>query len=104
MSRYQALATVNESLTERATPVNRNDDVERILAKRDHKGGDFWATPDGRVYVGNPFSTLVSLLMLHELGVGRSHEAVKGGLDLVFTAWRDDGRIRVGPRTPMYPC
>jgi len=42
--------------------------------------------------------------MLHELGVDRSHEAVEGGLLLILRACRDDGRIRVGPRSPMYPC
>lgn len=28
----------------------------------------------------------------------------RGGLDLILDAWRDDGRIRVGPRSQMYPC
>lgn len=79
-------------------------DIELILSRRRHKDGDFWATPDGRVYVGNPFSTLSCLLMLHELGVDRSHEAVDGGLDLVLEGWRDDGRIRLGPGAPLYPC
>lgn len=79
-------------------------DVQRILEKRHHNGGDHWATEDGRIYVGNPYSTLSSLLMLHELGVDRTHEAVEGGLGLVLEACRDDGRIRVGPRSPMYPC
>jgi hypothetical protein len=79
-------------------------DIEAILARRHHNGGDFWATPDGRLYVGSPFSTLASLLMLHELGLDASHEAVRGGLDLVLGAWRDDGRIRLAPRAPLYPC
>lgn len=79
-------------------------DIQKILEKRNHKAGDFWATPDGRIYVGNPYSTLSSLLMLHELGAEPTHEAVRGGLALVLRAWRDDGRIRVGPRSPMYPC
>lgn len=42
--------------------------------------------------------------MLHELGVSRTHEAVRGGVDLLFDAWRDDGRIRLGPKAPLYPC
>jgi len=79
-------------------------DIGAILSKRHHNGGDFWATADDRVYVGSPFSTLSSLGMLYELGVPRSHEAVRGGLDLVLAAWRDDGRIRLGPGTPLYPC
>ncbi len=42
--------------------------------------------------------------MLHELGVPGSHEAVQGGLDVVLDAWREDGRIRLAPKAPMYPC
>ena len=79
-------------------------DIEAILAKRHHNGGDFWATTDSRIYVGSPFSTLSSLGMLHELGVTRSHEAVRGGLDLVLGAWREDGRIRLAPNAPLFPC
>ncbi|HEX9691807.1 MAG TPA: hypothetical protein VGA22_06900 [Gemmatimonadales bacterium] len=75
-----------------------------ILAKRHDNGGDFWATKDGRLYVGNPFSTLSSLLMLYELGVRVSHEAVRGGVALVWKASRDDGRIRLAPKAPLYPC
>ena len=79
-------------------------DIDAILAKRHDNGGDFWASADNRIYVGSPFSTLSSLLMLHELGLKPSHEAVKGGLDLVWNAWRDDGRIRLAPKAPLYPC
>ncbi len=81
-----------------------NSDIEAILAKRFDNGADYWATSDGRIYVGNPFSTLSSLGMLHELGVTSEHEAVAGGLRLILDSCRDDGRIRLGPKTPMYPC
>lgn len=33
-------------------------DVESILAARHDNGADFWATPDGRLSKGGPFSTL----------------------------------------------
>lgn len=79
-------------------------DVETILSHRHDNGADFWATPDGRIYVGNPFSTISSLNMLHELGAGPDHEAVKGGLDLILKACREDGRIRLAPKAPLYPC
>lgn len=82
----------------------RQADIDLILGKRHHKDGDYWATPDGRIYVGNPFSTIGSLLMLHELDVGPEHEAVRGALDLVLEQWRDDGKIELGPRAPLYPC
>jgi len=87
-----------------AVKSSHETDIEAILAKRHHNGGDYWATPDGRIYVGSPYSTLASLGMLHELGLTASHEAVRGGLDLVFEAWRDDGRIRLAPKAPLYPC
>lgn len=80
------------------------NDVDRILARRHDSGGDFWATPDGRLDVGSPFSTLTSLLVLRELGVPPSHEAVRGGLDLIWRAWRDDGAIRLAPQAPLHPC
>jgi hypothetical protein len=84
---------------------NPNDaDVAAILARRHDNGADFWATPDDRVYVGSPFSTIASLGMLHELGVPADHEAVRGGLELLLHACRDDGRIRVAPKAPLYPC
>lgn len=81
-----------------------NSDVATILSKRHQNGADFWAGPEGKIYVGNPFSTLSCLGMLHELGVSADHEAVRGGLDLVLDACRDDGKIRVGPKSPLYPC
>ena len=79
-------------------------DIEAILARRHANGGDYWATPDGRIYVGNPFSTIAALGMLYELDLDASHEAVRGGLDLILDASMDDGRIRVAPKSPLYPC
>ncbi len=79
-------------------------DIQAILERRHHNGGDYWASADGRIYVGNPFSTIGALNMLHEIGVPPEHEAVAGGVDLLLSACRDDGRIRVAPKAPMYPC
>lgn len=79
-------------------------DVRTILGRRHDNGDDFWATPDGRVYVGNPYSTITCLLMLHELELDAGHEAVRGGIDLLLDACRPDGRIRLGPKSPLYPC
>lgn len=80
------------------------EDIEAILAKRGANGGDYWASADGRLGVGDPFSTLTSLLILHELGVSPENEAVQGALRLILDAWRDDGRYRVAPRGTLYPC
>lgn len=79
-------------------------DVKAIMALRHDNGGDYWATADGRLGVGEPFSTLTSLLILHELGVGRTHEAVRGAIRLILDAWRDDGRYRLAPSGALYPC
>ena len=79
-------------------------DVDAILARRHDNGADFWATSDGRLAVGDPFSTLTSLMVLHELKVPRTHEAVHGALDLVRGAWRADGRFRLAPDGAIYPC
>ncbi len=51
-------------------------DLDQVLATRDDSGADYWSTPDGRIGVGGPFSTLESLLILSELGVPKSHQAV----------------------------
>jgi hypothetical protein len=79
-------------------------DVEAVLARRRDNGGDYWASADGRLAVGAPFSTLTSLLILHELRVARTHEAVHGGLQLILQAWREDGRFRLAPSGTLYPC
>ncbi len=85
-------------------PKEYESDLRTILGKQHENGADFWATPDGRWGKGSPFSTFDCALMLHELGLSSSHEAVRGALDLVLAAWRDDGRIRLAPRAPLYPC
>jgi hypothetical protein len=79
-------------------------DVDAILARRHDNGADFWATADGRLAVGDPFSTLTTLLLLHELRVPRTHEAIRGALELVCDAWRSDGRFRLAPSGAIYPC
>jgi len=79
-------------------------DIEAVLARRHDNGADYWATADGRLAVGDPFSTLTSLLILHELKVPRTHEVVRGALDLVLGTWREDGRYRLAPSGALYPC
>ncbi|NIM49275.1 MAG: prenyltransferase [Gemmatimonadales bacterium] len=79
-------------------------DVDAVLARRHDNGGDYWASADGRLGVGDPFSTLTSLIVLHELRVARTHEAVRGALQLILEASRDDGRYRLGPGGALYPC
>jgi hypothetical protein len=79
-------------------------DIQAVLDRRHDNGADFWATVDGRLGVGRPFSTIESIVILHELGLGAGHEAVGGALDLLLGAWRDDGRFHVAPSGAIYPC
>ena len=44
-------------------------DAEIILSHRHDNGADYWATPDGRLLKGAPFTTLESTLYLLELGL-----------------------------------
>ena len=79
-------------------------DVEAIIAKRYDNGGDYWASADGRLAVGHPFSTLACTLMLSELGVDLSNPILKGATDLILKTWREDGRFRLAPTGTLYPC
>jgi hypothetical protein len=67
--------------------LNNKADIEEVLKRRYDNGGDYWATADGRLAVGSPFSTLDSLQILHELGLEHNHEAMHGALNLLFQSW-----------------
>lgn len=79
-------------------------DIEAIVQKRHQFGADFWATPDGRIGKGSPFSTRDCALMLKELGVPLSDPLLVGAAELAFKLWRQDGRFRSFPRGTIYPC
>jgi hypothetical protein len=79
-------------------------DLKQILAVRHENGADFWAAPDGRICIERPISTLTALLIMSELRVPQSHEAVKGAAELVLKACREDGRVRIAPKGAIYPC
>lgn len=86
-------------------PIGSNQaDIKEVLALRHTNGGDYWASEDGHLAVGSPFSTLESLQILHELGLGPDHEAVAGALDLLIASARDDGRYQLAPSGSLYPC
>ena len=87
-----------------AVPKQYRFDVEAILAKRHDNGGDLWATADGRLGVGSPFSTLDCALMLSELGMNPSESVLKETAELILSSWREDGRFRLAPKSAIYPC
>ncbi len=79
-------------------------DLQKILVSRHDNGADFWATPDGRIGIEKPISTLTALMIMSELKVLKSHEALRGAAELVLKAIRDDGRVRISPKGSIYPC
>lgn len=79
-------------------------DVAAIMARRHDNGADFWATADGRISKGSPFTTLESVLMLCELEVAPHDPVLIGAAELIFAAQREDGRFRVAPGGAIYPC
>lgn len=83
---------------------DHSTDIKAILSKRHDNGSDFWASADGRLGVGSPFTTLESPLILNDLGAPTSHEAIQGALQLILAAWKEDGRFRIAPSGGIYPC
>ncbi len=79
-------------------------DLDKILATRHDNGADFWATPDGRIGIERPISTLTALLIMSDLKVPKSHEALQGSCELVLSVIRDDGRVRIAPKGSIFPC
>lgn len=73
-------------------------DIDAILARRYDNGADYWATPDKRLYVGSPFTTLGSARLLSELGMDPSEPVLKETADLIFSTWREDGRFKLFPQ------
>jgi hypothetical protein len=79
-------------------------DIEIILSHRHDNGADFWATPDGRLAKGHPFSTYWSSLMLLELGMPPSDPILTKVAELFFEIQRPDGRFKLLPSGTIYPC
>lgn len=79
-------------------------DIQAILARRQYNGADLWATPDGRLIKGSPFTTLDSATMLVELGMEESDPVLQQTAELIWSAWREDGRFKLTPQGAIYPC
>jgi len=79
-------------------------DLDQLLASRHDNGADFWSTTDGRIGRERPISTLTALLVLSELRVPNTHEALAGAAQVVMSAVTPDGRVRVAPQASIYPC
>jgi len=81
-----------------------DEDVGRILARRFDNGADLWATPDRRLAKGGAFSTLGAARLLAELGVDPADTVLMAATELIWSAWRPDGRFRLAPAGAIYPC
>lgn len=79
-------------------------DVEAILSHRYDNGADYWTTTDHKLLKGAPYTTLESALYLLELGVSPDDEVLKNVAELIFSGWKEDGRIRTSPTGGIYPC
>lgn len=84
--------------------VKNETDLAQILATRYDNGADFWTTPDGRLGIEKPISNLTALMIMSELKVPGDHEALQGAAELVLTAIKEDGRVRIAPKGAIYPC
>lgn len=83
---------------------NNKSDLDLLLAMRYDNGADFWATPDGHLGIEKPVSTLTALMIISELNIRADHEVVRGAADFVLASVREDGRVRIAPKSAIYPC
>ena len=81
-----------------------SSDIQAILSHRYDNGADYWTTPDKRLIKGSPFSTLDSIMYLLELGMDPAEPLMKETAELIFSAWREDGRFKLYPQGGIYPC
>lgn len=77
-------------------------DVDAILAKRHDNGADLWATPQGSLVKGSPFTTLDCAMMLTDLRrcPREADERDPEHLDPVGAGLRYGRRAQVGPSAP----
>ncbi len=80
------------------------EDIAFVLARRMDNGADFWATPQGSLVKGGPFSTLEAAYILSELGLDPADPALNGAAVLLWNAQREDGRFQLVPKSSIYPC
>lgn len=81
-----------------------NEDIEQILSHRQDNGADLWATPEGNLIKGGPFSTLEAAYVLAELGLDLSHPVLGAATELIWRSQRSDGRFSIVPKSSVFPC
>lgn len=80
------------------------DDIAFMLSHRRDNGADFWATPEGSLVKGGPFSTLEAAYILSELGLDPADPSLAGASALLWNAQRADGRFQLMPKSSIFPC
>lgn len=78
-------------------------DAEIILSHRYDNGSDYWSTDDRKLLKGAPYTTLESMLYLLELGMPSDNKVMRDTANLIFSNWRQDGKIKVYSGG-IYPC
>ena len=84
--------------------MNNFDDIQYIIDRSRDNGGDLWATPDGNLIKGGPFSTLEAAYTLAELGLDLTHPMLDSASALIWQAQRPDGRFSLVPKSSIFPC
>lgn len=79
-------------------------DLALVLSHRRDNGADLWATPEGNLMKGGPFSTLESAYLLAELGLDPADPVLAGAAALIWGAQREDGRFQPVPKSTILPC
>ncbi len=79
-------------------------DIEVLLSHAHDQGADLWATPEGSLITGAPFSTLDCALMLVELGLMPEDPLMQGLSERFFSVWQNDGRFKLYPKGSIFPC
>lgn len=81
-----------------------SSDIETVISHRYDNGADLWATPDGNLLKGGPFSTLEAAYLLAELGCPPDDPTLDGAAALIWSARRADGRFAPVPKSTVFPC
>jgi hypothetical protein len=79
-------------------------DIEAVRSHRRDNGADLWATPEGNLIKGGPFSTLEAAYLLAELGLSPDDPMLGGAAALIWGAQRGDGRFQPVPKSTVFPC
>lgn len=79
-------------------------DIEEILSHRHDNGWDYFTTEDKRLLKGGALSMIGCVEYLLELGMSPNEPILKECTQLLFEAWKEDGRFKMYPKGTIFPC